>query len=68
MGDTKFRQSGRRTASGPFRADDLKRKREEGDSRNTIWRAMTRADQLESLRRRRGNSKRQVAKLTQVEA
>jgi hypothetical protein len=63
MGDTKFRQTGRRTAAGPFRADEKQRRRAEGDIRNEVWRAMTTAEKIISLKGRRGESRRQMGML-----
>jgi len=64
MGDTKFRQTGRRTAQGPFRRDELERKRTEGEARNVAWRALTPSQQLASLAERGVESGRQYRKLT----
>ena len=63
MGDSKFRSTGRRTTQGPYRNDERARKREEGDIRNEVWRELSPTEQLRSLKLRRGDSKRQCAKL-----
>ena len=63
MGDSKFRSTGRRTARGPYREEERNRKQEEGDIRNHEWRMLSPSAQLASLDVRRGNSKRQRAKL-----
>ena len=63
MGDTKFRQTNRRTALGPYRRDLREIRRKEGDERNLAWAALTDTDKIASLRRRRGESKRQMTKL-----
>ena len=63
MGDSKFRSSGHRTAKGPFRSDELTRKREEGSARNEYWAALPIDEKVKSLMSRRGESKRQLEKL-----
>lgn len=63
MGDTKFRQSGRRTAVGPFRAQLKKLRREQADARNAAWRALPTAAKLASLASRPGESRRQISRL-----
>lgn len=64
MGDTKFRQTGRRTAVGPFRADKKARKRLEGEERNAEWAALSNKEKyLDLMGRRRGPSTRQVEKI-----
>ena len=66
MGDTRFRQTGRKSAQGPFRRDEKLRRSKEGEERNLVWRALGPRQQLESLSRRRGESRRQTAKLTET--
>lgn len=66
MGDTKFRQTGRRTAQGPFRLDEKIRKREEGEARNSCWASMSPQQQYDSLCKRRGGSMRQLKLLGKV--
>lgn len=63
MGDTKFRQTGRRTARGPFRSEARDLRRKEGEERNAAWRSLSVIDQARSLQARRGSSKRQRAAL-----
>ena len=63
MGDSKFRSSGHRTAKGPFRSDELTRRRAEGSARNEYWSALPVDEKIKSLLGRRGGSKRQLEKL-----
>ena len=63
MGDTKFRQSRRKTALGPLRHEVKETRRKEGIERNTAWQALSTDAKIASLRGRRGNSKRQLGKL-----
>ena len=63
MGDTKFRQTHRRTANGPYKADERKRRQEEGAERNAAWQALSTTAKIASLLRRPGSSKRQLTKL-----
>ena len=67
MGDTKFRQTHRRTARGPYRSDEQARKRAEAEARNAAWAGLSTKDKLLSLRERRGSSKKQLTKLLQTE-
>lgn len=69
MGDTNFRRTGRRTAKGPFRAEEKARKRAEGEERNARWRALSFKEKIASLvDRGRGNSTRQMTKLAKERA
>lgn len=68
MGDTKFRQTNRRTAQGPYRQETRERKAAEGAERNAAWKALNVSDKLASLAARRGESKRQVSRLTARQA
>ena len=54
MGDTKFRQTGRKTARGPYKADLRRERAEEGAVRNAAWAALSVAEKLASLDRRLG--------------
>jgi len=54
MGDTKFRQSGRRTARGPYKTDLRRERAEEGLARNTAWALLPKSEQIASLDRRLG--------------
>ena len=65
MGDTKFRQTGRRTAQGPYRRDAKDARRSEGAERNAVWAALPPKEKLKQLScgRRPGKSARQVKKL-----
>ena len=63
MGDTKFRQTGRRTASGPYRSDEKRRRVEEALERQQYWDGLSPKAKLEDLHRRAGLSKAQVKKL-----
>jgi hypothetical protein len=42
---------------------DRERRREEGETRNAAWRALSKEQQVASLLGRRGESRRQLAKL-----
>lgn len=66
MGDTKFRRTGQRTAKGPYRSDERLRKRQEAQERLARWHDCGPETKLASLRGRRGESKRQVAKLEKL--
>ena len=63
MGDTKFRQTGRRTAQGPYMSDLRAARRTEGEARNTAWASLSTSAKIASLKARRGESKRQMTKL-----
>jgi len=63
MGDSKFRQTNRRTAIGPFRTEDLRRKQEEGAIRLEHWQGLTVAEKIASLVLRAGRSRRQLTRL-----
>lgn len=63
MGDTKFRQNGRRTAKGPFRTELKELRRKQGEERNAAWQALSTAAKITSLQQRRGESRRQLRKL-----
>ena len=63
MGDTKFRQTHRRTAAGPYRADERKRRQAEAIERNTAWQALDTHAKVKSLLRRPGNCKKQLERL-----
>ena len=54
VGDTKFRQSGRKTARGPYKADLRRERAEEGTIRNAAWAALSVAEKLASLDSRLG--------------
>lgn len=54
MGDTKFRQTGRRTAKGPYRSDLRREKHVEGLLRNAAWDALSQGEKLLALDRRLG--------------
>ena len=60
MGDTKFRQTGRRAAQGPYRSDERVRKHQEGLERNAEWAKLSSEAKVQSLLKRRGESKRQL--------
>ena len=59
MGDTTFRQTGRRSARGPYRLDEQIRKQREGAARNAAWAALSILEKLHRLNSRRGNSTKQ---------
>lgn len=66
MGDTKFRQTGRRTARGPYRRDAKEVRIEEGQERNKRWAALSTAQKIAELDRRLGSglgARRQRRKL-----
>lgn len=69
VGDTKFRQTGRRTRKGPYKADMRDIRRREGEERNEVWRKLTSAEKLRALDERLGTgvgAKRQRAVLQGV--
>lgn len=49
-----------------FKGQSKPRRREEGDTRNAKWRALTPTEQLKELDRRPGESKRQRDKIQKL--
>ena len=63
MGDTKFRQHGRRTRQGPYRRDVQDRKRMEAEVRNEYFKGLSLELKREWVRTRPGNCTKQRRQL-----
>ena len=65
MGDTKFRQTGRKTAKGPFRHEIRDIRRKESEERSLLWASLSTKEKLAQLDQRPGASAKQRKRLAQ---